>query len=133
MDDRQRLRELGGGDAVGGVDEIFEFFAGLEEGNLFGRDFDFGAGLGVAADATATLARAEAAEAANFDLVAFLKSVDDALENSLDDGFRLLAREFGYFEDLFNEVGLRQCRLLRHLPVASWHCHLSVTEIVAAM
>src|SRR5882757_2353555 len=67
---------LRGGNAVGGIDKIFQFFAGLEEGNLFWRNFDLGAGLGIAANAPATLTRAEAAEAANFNLVAFLKSVD---------------------------------------------------------
>src|ERR1700690_3561819 len=73
-----------GGGGFGAVDEILEFFAGLEEGDFLWRDFDFFAGFGIAAYATATLARAEAAEAADFDLVALLNGLDDAVEDGLD-------------------------------------------------
>src|SRR6185437_2033800 len=100
-------RSSGGGIRIRAVDEILEFLAGLEEGNLLWRDFDLFAGLGIAAGAATAFARAEAAEAANLDLVAFLERFDDAVENGLDDRLGLLAREFGDAQNLFDEVGLR--------------------------
>ena len=73
------------------IDEVLQLFAGLEEGNLLGRHFHFGAGLRIAPGAAAALARAEAAEAADFDLVAGLQRADDAFENvstTASDSFR---------------------------------------------
>src|ERR1017187_637254 len=103
------------------IHEILQFLAGLEEGNFLWRHFHLGPGLGIPPHPPAPLAGAKAAEAANFDLVARLQGLDDALENGLDDGLRLLPGELGYAQNLFNEVGFRQCRLLGHRPLASSH------------
>ncbi len=56
-------------DFAAGIDQVAKFLAGLEEWNTLRRNIDLGAGLGVAADAWFALARAEAAEAADFDFV----------------------------------------------------------------
>src|ERR1700675_1057949 len=101
------------------VHKILELFAGLEEGNLLWRDFDFFTRFRIAANTAAALARAEAAEAANLDLVAVLQGLDDAVENGFDDGLGLLAGELGNAQDLFDEVGLRQRQLLGHRAYAS--------------
>src|SRR5664279_5318208 len=52
------------------VDHVLQFLAGLEEGDLLGRNFDAVAGFGIASDAGFALPGAEAAKAANFNLVA---------------------------------------------------------------
>src|SRR5262249_31693772 len=110
---------FGGGCRLGVVNEVLEFLAGLEEGNALGRHFDLFAGLRIASHAAGALAGAEAAEAANLDLLALLDGFDDAVENGLDDDLRFLAREFGDPQDLFDKVGLRQSGLLGH------RCHAS--------
>src|SRR5579863_4868577 len=66
---RLRLGGLGSGSAVG-VHQVFEFFAGLEVRDAFGRHIHARAGLGITAHARLPLARAEAAEPADFDFVA---------------------------------------------------------------
>src|SRR5260370_5974610 len=58
------------------VDHVLEFLAGLEIGDLFGRDLNAGAGLGVASHAGLALAGAEAAKAADLDLVARAQGAD---------------------------------------------------------
>ncbi len=53
-----------------GIHQVAKFLGWLEEGNLLGGNIDLLAGLGVATDAGVSLASAEAAEAADLDLVA---------------------------------------------------------------
>src|SRR5580693_5569715 len=101
------------------VHKILEFFAGLEEGNFLWRYFDFFTRFGIAAHAAAALARAEAAEAADFDFVAILQGLDDAVEDRLDDSLGLFAGELRNAQNLFDEVGLRQRQLLGHRAYAS--------------
>src|SRR5580693_9831764 len=101
------------------VHKILEFFAGLEEGNFLWWDFDFFTCFGIAAHAAAALARAEAAEAADFDFVAILQGHDNAVEDRLDDGLGLFARELRNAQNFFDEVGLRQRQLLGHRAYAS--------------
>jgi len=101
-------------DFAAGVYEVAEFFAGFEEGDAFGGDVDFGAGLGVAADAGFALAGAEAAEAADLDLVVGFERADDGFEHCVDDDLAVFAGEIaegGYFFDQvsFSHVGLPSC------------------------
>ena len=70
-----------------GVDQIFQLFAGLEEWNLLGGDFDPLTGLWVTSDARFALAGAEAAEAADLDFVAHAERAHDAVKDGLDDDF----------------------------------------------
>src|SRR5437879_5981255 len=104
---------------LGAIHEVFQLFAGLEERNLFGGHFDLCSGFRIAANSSAALPGAEAAESPDFDLLPLLQRLDDAIENSFDDGLRLLARKLGDTQDLFNEVGLRKCGLLGHRRCAS--------------
>src|SRR6266849_1602669 len=101
------------------IHKIYQLFAGLEEGNFLGRHFDLLAGFRIAADASAALARAEAAEPADLDLLALLEGTNDAIENRFDDGLRLLAGKLCDTQNLFDKVGLRECGLLGHRRYAS--------------
>src|SRR5258708_8350638 len=103
------------------IHKVFQFFAGLEEGNFLGWHFLLRAGLRIAAHAPAALPRAEAAESADLDLLALLEGSNDAIENSFDDGLRLLPGKLCGAQNLFNEVGLRECGLLGHRRYASSH------------
>src|SRR5205823_5508981 len=110
-----RGRSLG----LGAIHEILQLSAGLEEGNFLGGHFYFRSGLGIAANSPAALPGAETSESPDFDFLALLQRLDDAIENSFDDGLRLLPRKLGDAQDLFDEVGLRKCGLLSHRRYAS--------------
>src|SRR5215467_14595980 len=99
------------------VYKIFQFLAGLEVGNLLGGHFHLFSGLRVAPHASAAFAGAEAAEASNLDLLAFLQGSDDVVENRLDNRFGFFARKFGDVQNFLDEISLCECRcrLLGHL------------------
>src|SRR6266849_205465 len=101
------------------IHKIFQLFTGLEDGNFLGRHFDLLAGFRIAADSSAALPSAEAAESADLDLLALLQGTNDAIENSFDDGLRLLAGKLCDTQNFFDEVGLRECGLLGHRRYAS--------------
>src|SRR6478752_5105372 len=63
------------------VDEILQFLAGLEIRNLLRRNVHLVTGFWVTALAGLSLAKAEAAKTAEFDLLAAMQRVDDALEH----------------------------------------------------
>jgi len=77
--------------ATSGVDQVFQLFAGLEERNLLGGNFDPLAGLWVAADSRFALPGAKAAKTTDLNLVAHAERAHDAIENSLDDDFTVFA------------------------------------------
>ena len=85
--------------AVGGVYEVLQLFARLEEGDFLCRHFHLFTGFRIPPHSAAPLARAEAAETANLNLLPFLQRPDDAVENSFDDAFGFLTREFGYAQN----------------------------------
>ena len=66
------------------VDQLFQLFARLEIGDTLGRDAYRIAGLWVSATPRAALAHAEAAEAAQFDLLTLIQGLDDALKDNFD-------------------------------------------------
>src|SRR5271166_3793214 len=98
------------------IHEVLQFLAGLEEGDLLRRNFHFFSGLRITSYAAAALASSEAAEAADLDLVALLKSIDDAFKDGFDDGLGFFARKFGDAEHFLDQVSLGQRRLLCHRP-----------------
>src|SRR5882724_656890 len=108
--------------AVSGIHKVLQFLARLKKRNLFRRHFHFFPGFRVSPHATPPLPSAETPKSSNLDLFPFLQRPDNAVKDSLDDTLRFLAREFRNPQHLFNEVGLRQCGLLRHHPVASLPC-----------
>src|SRR4051794_11707582 len=79
------------------VDEIFEFLAGLEIRNSFGRHFHLFTRLGIAPDPRVALPDSKAAEAADFQLVADSQRLDDTLEQGVHDDFRILPRQLRNF------------------------------------
>src|SRR5712671_1606584 len=108
--------------AVSRIHKVLQFLARLKKRDLFRRHFHFFPGFRVSPHATPPFPSAEAPKSANLDLFPFLQRPDNAVKDSLDDTLRFLAREFRNPQYLFNEVGLRQCGLLRHHPVASLPC-----------
>ena len=98
-----RRSGLGRGMLFGGVvDHVLQLLAGLEERDLLSGNFYAVAGLGVPSYARFALAGAEAAEAADLDLVAGAQRAHDALEDGLDDDLTVFPRELsqpGYFID----------------------------------
>src|SRR5919109_5385278 len=69
------------------VHQVLQLLAGLEKRNLLGGDFYPVAGLGIASDAWFPLPGAEAAKAADLDLVAGAERAHDAVEDRFDDDF----------------------------------------------
>ena len=86
------------------IDGVAEFFGGLEEGDSLGGDVYLSAGLGIAADAGVALAGTEAAEAANFDLVAGFEGPDDGVKEKVDDDFAVTSGEVSECGDLVYQV-----------------------------
>ena len=125
--------KLGGANQAAGtpsavLTKSFSSLLGLKKGIFLGGTSTLGAGLGIASDAAATLARAEAAETANLDLVAFLESVDDALEQSSRRWFPILrgssvTLRTSSMRSAFVNVG---CFVI--FPLPRWDCHLSVAR-----
>src|ERR1017187_4395356 len=58
---------------VGCVDQVFQFFAGLEVGDFLGWYVHARSGLGISPNTWFALTRAETSESANFNLVAGLQ------------------------------------------------------------
>src|SRR3954467_5066174 len=67
------------------IDQLFEFLARLEVRHLFWRHIHFVAGLRVAPFARLTTSQTKASKSAQFDLLAAMQRVDDALEHGVDD------------------------------------------------
>jgi len=120
----ERKRKLRRRNTSRGVHEIFQFLAGLKEGDFLRRHFHLGPGLGIPADPPPPLARAKTAEAANFDLVALLEGFNNALENRLDDRLGLLpgssvTRRTSSMRSAFVNVG---CLVIVPLPRRTATC-----------
>src|SRR5438067_13392760 len=79
--------------STGLVDQFLELFPGLEIRDLLRRHFHFFARLGIAAGARLPTAQAEAAEAAQLDLLSGPQRLDDRIEHDVDDRFGLLLRQ----------------------------------------
>src|ERR1035438_1619834 len=69
------------------VDHILQLLARLEEGDLLSGDLDTIAGLGIASDAGLALPGAEAAKAADLNLVACAQGAHHALKDGLYNNF----------------------------------------------
>src|SRR5689334_11292568 len=91
----------------GFVYQILQLFAGLEEGNLLGRNFDALTCLRIASYARTPLARTEAAKAADLDLVACAQRAYYAVENCFHNHFAVFARKFCQTRDFIDQIGFR--------------------------
>jgi len=103
---RRRLRNWLGGPSRA-VDDVFQLFAGLEEGDLLCGYIDAVAGFRIASDARIALSCAEAAKAADFNLVAGAQRVHDAVEDRLHDHFAVPSCHVGNSGNFLDQVGLR--------------------------
>jgi len=115
-------RGLRAGGALGsaGVDGVAELLGGLEEGDALGWDIDSLASLGVAADAGVALACAEAAKAADFDLVAGFEGSDDRLEEGIHDDLAIAAGKVAKSGHSIDKVGFgHRVVSLRHGRLSS--------------
>src|SRR5438046_1969025 len=88
------------------VDELPQFLARLEVGNLLGRHHHSRARLGVAAGAAVALTDAEATEPAQLDLVAAVEGLDGRGEDGVHDHLGMLAGEVGDPRDFLDQLGL---------------------------
>ena len=96
-------RCLGGGR----IHEVAQFLAGLEIWHPFRRYLHFGTGLGISTRSRFALADAEAAEAADLDLVAGLQGADDRFEDGLNNHFAVAAGQVPELRYFFNQVCFR--------------------------
>src|SRR5256884_8089544 len=73
---------------LGVVHEVFQLLAGLEEGNFLGGEFGLCSSFRIAPNSSTARAGAGAAASPDFDLLSPLAGLENAIENSFDDGFR---------------------------------------------
>ena len=98
---------------VTGIYQVFQFFAGLEEWNFLGGDFDTVARLWIAANTWLALPGAKAAKAADFDLVAGAERAYHAVKDRLHDHFAIFPRKFRQTRDFIDQIGLGHNASLR--------------------
>lgn len=106
MDVEIRHRPVGhtGSDLCLAVDQFLEFFAGLEICNSFGRNIHRSPGFWIAALSRISFADTKTAEAAEFDLLTGVERFNDAVQNDLDQLFRVLFRHISLSRDPFNQI-----------------------------
>src|SRR5262249_27678496 len=92
---RSRLLVRGSSSAWLGlaIDQLLQLLAWLEVGHLLRRHIDLVAGLGIAALTRLALAKAEAAESPQLNLLAAVKGVNDAAKYRVHDDFGVLLRQ----------------------------------------
>src|SRR5207249_649615 len=91
----------------GVIDDVLQFFTGLEIGNLFGGNFHARAGLWVPSYTRLPLPRPETAESADLNLIAAAQGTNDAVEDRLHYHFSLFPGHFNHSGDFFNQVRFR--------------------------
>src|SRR5438477_6799195 len=102
----------GGHGCIRIINHVLQFLARLEIRDLFGGDFHPRAGFRIAANPGLPLARAEAPESADLDLLAGSQRANDAVENGLHDDLGFLPGHLHDPGDFFNQIGLRHRILL---------------------
>src|SRR5260221_8014616 len=94
------------------VNQVLQLFTGFKEWDLLGGHFHASAGLGVAAHARLALAGAEAAKAADLDLVAGAQRAHHAVEDGLHHHFAVFPGEFCDARYFFDQVSFRHDGLI---------------------
>src|ERR1039457_5567267 len=87
------------------VNQFAKFLARFEEGNLLRRHVHSGSGFWIACDSRSSLARMEASESADFNLVAGSQGADDAVEYGADDDVGFLVGQLNGLVNLFGQFG----------------------------
>src|ERR1039457_5829457 len=72
------------------INQLAKFLARFEEGNSLRGHFDSGSGFWIASDARSSLARVEASESADFNLIASSQGTDDAVKYGANDDVGLV-------------------------------------------
>ena len=85
--------------------QLANFLTRFEEGNSLRWHFDSGSSSWIASDAASSLARVEASESADLNLVPGSQSPDDAVKYGGDDGVRFLHRQPNGLANLFSQIG----------------------------
>src|SRR5205085_10253457 len=101
-------------------EEFFKFLAGLEIRHALGLHIDRLAGFRVAATTRAAFARAETAEATQFDLFAFVERTDNRIKNRLDNHLGIALIQFGGARHFFYKLCFRHLTPVvrqRRLPI----------------
>jgi len=101
------------------INQFAKFPARLEERNSLRRHFDLGSGFWIAPDAPASLARVEASEAADFNLIAGSQGTDDAVEYGADDDVGFLQGHPNGLVKLFGQIGPGHMAHLRRITKKS--------------
>src|SRR5690349_1882062 len=94
------------------IHQIPQFLARLEKWNTLRWNFHPRSGFRISSHTRLPLARAKTAESADLDLISFMETVHDAVEDGLHDCFRILAshlHDFGYF---FDQLGFGHITIL---------------------
>src|SRR5258708_19967521 len=87
------------------IDQILQFLTRLEEWDLLSRHLDALAGLGIPAHARFALTRAEAAKAADLNLVARAQRAHHAVKDGFHNHFAVFARKLRQTRDFVNQIG----------------------------
>jgi hypothetical protein len=85
--------------------QLAKFFARFEEGNSLGWHVDLPSGFWIASDACPSLARVEASEASDFNLIAGSQGTDDTVKYGADDGVGFLERHPNGLVNLLGQIG----------------------------
>src|SRR5579871_3768617 len=104
---RYRRWSRGSTCAAGIVHQILQLLARLEIGDALGRHLYARTGLGIATHSRLPLARAEAAESTNLDLIPRSQRAHDAVEDSFYNYLGILTGHLHHPRDLLDQFGLR--------------------------
>ena len=86
------------------IDQFAKFFTRFEEGSPLRWHFDSGSGYWIASDAPSSLARVEASESADLNLVPGSQSTDDAAKYGADDNVGSLPGHPNGVVNLFSQI-----------------------------
>ena len=87
------------------INQFAKFLARFEKGNSLRWHFDSGSGSWIASDACSSLARVEASESADLDLVPGSQSTDDAVKYGAHDDVGFLQGHPNGLVNLFGQIG----------------------------
>jgi hypothetical protein len=108
------------------LNQCAKVFARFEEGNSLRWHFDSGSGFWIASDARSSLARVEASESADFNLVAGSQGTDDTVKYGANDDVGFLQGHLNGLRNLSAQLGPD------HLVHPHWITKKSITVLPGA-
>jgi hypothetical protein len=103
------------------INQFAKFPARFEEGNILRRHCDPRSGFWIASDARTSLARVEASESADFNLVAGSQGTDDTVKYGANDDFGFLPGHLNGLMNLFGQIGSGHLAHLRWITKKEYH------------